>query len=96
MKTIGHESRLSRRKFLSSGTVGFSAGVHSFSRRAEAAVGSVRVPDKLAVLTFDDAVKSHRVMVAPFTDRLGLRSHFLRHSSMDSGSHEFHELAGCQ
>jgi len=30
------------------------------------------VPDKLVVLTFDDAVKSHRTLVAPLLKELGL------------------------
>src|SRR5207248_4019666 len=76
MKTIDRESKLSRRNFLWSGTVGLSAGAHSFSQEAGAAVQSVQVPDKLAVLTFDDAVKSHRVMVAPLLRDLGFGATF--------------------
>jgi len=76
MKPKGHVSRLSRRNFLWSGTVGFSTGAHSLAQGAGAAVGSVQVPDKLVVLTFDDAVKSHRVMVAPLLKDLGFGATF--------------------
>src|SRR5882762_6392399 len=76
MKPKGHVSRLSRRNFLWSGTVGFSTGAHSLAQGAGAAVGSVQVPDKLVVLTFDDAVKSHHVMVAPLLKDLGFGATF--------------------
>src|SRR2546423_2698616 len=76
MKTTSHQSTLSRRNFLWSGTVGFSAAAPLFGRGAGAAVGSVQVPDKLAVLTFDVAGKSHRVMVAPLLKDLGFGATF--------------------
>src|SRR5438093_5351347 len=34
------------------------------------------VPDKLVVLTFDDAVKSHRTFVAPLLKELGFQATF--------------------
>src|SRR5689334_24928619 len=34
------------------------------------------IPDKLVVLTFDDAVKSHRTFVAPLLKELGFRATF--------------------
>jgi len=76
MKTAGHVSRLSRRNFLWSGTVGFSTGPHALAGGVGAAVRSVQVPDKLVVLTFDDAVKSHRVIVAPLLKDLGFGATF--------------------
>ncbi|MGH9674186.1 MAG: polysaccharide deacetylase family protein, partial [Bryobacteraceae bacterium] len=39
-------------------------------------VAASRAPDKTIVLTFDDAVKSHRTFVAPFLQELGLRASF--------------------
>src|SRR5262249_40995341 len=42
------------------------------------------VPDKLVVLTFDDAVKSHRTFVAPLLKELGFgATFFLTHKWMD-------------
>ena len=42
------------------------------------------VPDKLVVLTFDDAVKSHRTLVAPFLKELGFgATFFVTHKWMD-------------
>jgi peptidoglycan/xylan/chitin deacetylase (PgdA/CDA1 family) len=42
------------------------------------------VPDKLVVLTFDDAVKSHRTFVAPLLEKLGFgASFFVTHRWMD-------------
>src|SRR5262245_56908173 len=42
------------------------------------------VPDKLVVLTFDDAVKSHRTFVAPLLKELGLgATFFVTHRWMD-------------
>jgi len=37
---------------------------------------SVPIPDKTVVLTFDDAVKSHRTFVAPLLKELGFRASF--------------------
>src|ERR1043166_4289045 len=43
-----------------------------------------KIPDKLVVLTFDDAVKSHRTFVAPFLKELGLgATFFVTHKWMD-------------
>src|SRR5207249_4149664 len=42
------------------------------------------VPDKLVVLTFDDAVKSHRTLVAPLLKELGFgATFFVTHKWMD-------------
>src|ERR1051325_9802613 len=42
------------------------------------------VPDKLVVLTFDDAVKSHRTFVAPLLKELGFgATFFVTHKWMD-------------
>src|SRR6476646_6631588 len=42
------------------------------------------VPDRLVVLTFDDAVKSHRTFVAPLLAKLGFgASFFVTHRWMD-------------
>src|SRR5262245_5728587 len=42
------------------------------------------IPDKLVVLTFDDAVKSHRTFVAPLLKELGFNAtFFVTHKWMD-------------
>ena len=42
------------------------------------------IPDKLVVLTFDDAVKSHRTFVAPLLKELGFgATFFVTHKWMD-------------
>src|SRR5204862_8266893 len=42
------------------------------------------IPEKLVVLTFDDAVKSHRTFVAPLLKELGLgATFFVTHKWMD-------------
>jgi len=43
---------------------------------ASSSILPVSVPDKLVVLTFDDAVKSHRVFVAPMLKELGFGATF--------------------
>src|ERR1044071_919862 len=40
------------------------------------AFGPPRVPEKVVVLTFDDAVKSHRTFVAPLLKELGFGATF--------------------
>ena len=59
------------------------------------------VPDKLVVLTFDDAVKTQRAFVAPFLKELGFRaSFFVTHRWMNDTAHfmtweeiaEIHEM----
>jgi len=53
-----------------------------------AAYASVKVPDKLVVLTLDDAVKSHRTFVAPFLRDLGFRAtFFVSHRWMEDREH---------
>src|SRR5216110_2146991 len=43
-----------------------------------------QIPDKLVVLTFDDAVKSHRTFVAPLLKELGFgATFFVTHKWMD-------------
>jgi len=45
------------------------------------------IPEKLVVLTFDDAVKSHRTFVAPFLKELGLgATFFVTHKWMDDAT----------
>src|SRR5207248_8861832 len=45
---------------------------------------AVRIPDKLVVLTFDDAVKSHRTFVAPLLKELGFgATFFVTHKWME-------------
>lgn len=46
------------------------------SAAAAAAVSIPEIPDKTVVLTFDDAVKSHRTFVAPLLKELGFRASF--------------------
>jgi hypothetical protein len=46
------------------------------------------IPDKTVVLTFDDAVKSHRTFVAPLLKGLGLRAtFFVTHRWMNDQEH---------
>ncbi|MCC6389826.1 MAG: polysaccharide deacetylase family protein, partial [Bryobacterales bacterium] len=53
-----------------------------------AAYASAKVPDKLVVLTLDDAVKSHRTFVAPFLQDLGFRAtFFVSHRWMEDREH---------
>jgi len=43
-----------------------------------------KIPDKLIVLTFDDAVKSHRTFVAPLLKELGFgATFFITHKWME-------------
>jgi peptidoglycan/xylan/chitin deacetylase (PgdA/CDA1 family) len=47
-----------------------------------------KIPDKLVVLTFDDAVKSHRTVVAPLLKDLGFgATFFVTHAWMDDKEH---------
>jgi peptidoglycan/xylan/chitin deacetylase (PgdA/CDA1 family) len=49
---------------------------------------SRRIPDKLVILTLDDAVKSHRTFVAPLLKELGFRAtFFVTHRWMDDTEH---------
>jgi peptidoglycan/xylan/chitin deacetylase (PgdA/CDA1 family) len=53
-----------------------------------AACAAAKVPDKLVVLTLDDAVKSHRTFVAPFLKELGFRAtFFVSHRWMEDREH---------
>lgn len=71
---------LSRQGWL--GTL-FTAAL-SFCLQASAAPHSQPVPDKLVVLTFDDAVKSHRTVVAPLLKEFGFNAtFFVTHKWMD-------------
>jgi peptidoglycan/xylan/chitin deacetylase (PgdA/CDA1 family) len=46
------------------------------------------IPDKVVVLTFDDAVKSHRTFVAPLLEDLGFRAtFFVTHKWMNDPEH---------
>jgi len=68
--------RLNRRKLVRA-AAGIALGAH-----APAAAGPA-VPDRLVVLTFDDAVKSHRTFVAPMLKELGFgASFFITHNWM--------------
>src|SRR5262245_45119360 len=61
-----------RRRFLEN-CLGGVAGLHFQNSVASAASP---VPDKLIVLTFDDAVKSHLTFVAPILKELGFGATF--------------------
>jgi peptidoglycan-N-acetylglucosamine deacetylase len=50
-------------------------GCHT-AQHASTARGTARVPDKLVVLTFDDAVRSHYTTVAPLLERYGFGATF--------------------
>jgi peptidoglycan/xylan/chitin deacetylase (PgdA/CDA1 family) len=73
---------LSRREFLygvagGSALAGaLSASVANGASHLTSPADPVAVPDKLVVLTFDDAVKSHWTFVAPFLKGLGFRATF--------------------
>ena len=74
---------VNRREFLKQSTAGLaSLGILAatpFNLAAADAVGSqpAAVPDKLVVLTFDDAVKSHLAFVAPLLKELGFGATFI-------------------
>jgi peptidoglycan/xylan/chitin deacetylase (PgdA/CDA1 family) len=58
--------------------------------QAGAAVGlhAAGIPEKLVVLTFDDAVKSHRTFVAPLLKQLGFgATFFVTHRWMEDAEH---------
>jgi peptidoglycan/xylan/chitin deacetylase (PgdA/CDA1 family) len=64
---------------------------------AQPARAAVAVPDKLAVLTFDDAVKSHRTFAAPLLHELGFgATFFITHRWMEDAEHflTWEEIAG--
>jgi peptidoglycan/xylan/chitin deacetylase (PgdA/CDA1 family) len=70
---MSHMVHLSRRTFLAVST---------------AAAAPTRPPDKVAVLTFDDAVKSHRAFVAPLLKDLGFQAtFFVSHGFMNIVEH---------
>lgn len=74
--------RLSRRAFIqeSPGTVAamtaLAAGGAKLAAGRPASAATAAIPDKLVVLTFDDAVKSQRTFVAPVLKELGFRATF--------------------
>jgi len=71
----GHGTRVLRRALLRAGTAAFLAA-------------PARIPDKHVILTFDDAVKSHRTFVAPFLRDLGLSAtFFVTHAWMPDSEH---------
>lgn len=51
-------------------------GRRTFLKSSALALAAVRIPAKTVVLTFDDAVKSHRTFVAPLLKELGFRATF--------------------
>jgi peptidoglycan/xylan/chitin deacetylase (PgdA/CDA1 family) len=70
---MSHMAHLSRRSFLAAST---------------AIAAPTRPPDKVAVLTFDDAVKSHRTFVAPLLKEHGFRAtFFVSHGFMNLVEH---------
>ena len=74
------KSKLNRREFLQRNVTAVAA--LELSRRLARAETStpapsiLPIPDKTVVLTFDDAVKSHRTFVAPVLKELGFRATF--------------------
>lgn len=75
----------------------------AFNRRQFGAMlaAARAIPEKTVVLTFDDAVKSHRTIVGPLLKRLGFRAtFFITHRWMDDAQHslswqdvaELHEM----
>jgi peptidoglycan/xylan/chitin deacetylase (PgdA/CDA1 family) len=66
------------------GWQGFAAALFVFGRLIAFGAVAQPVPDKLVVLTFDDAVKSHRTFVAPLLKELGFgATFFVTHKWMD-------------
>ena len=59
------------------------AAMFLLSRLSALGAPAQAIPDKLVVLTFDDAVKSHRTFVAPLLKELGFGAHVLRHAQVD-------------
>jgi peptidoglycan/xylan/chitin deacetylase (PgdA/CDA1 family) len=55
--------------------VGFARGLAQ-GQTSPLALPGVPIPDKTVVLTFDDAVKSHRTLVGPLLKELGFRATF--------------------
>ena len=67
----------------------------SFLAAALAAVPRVRIPPKTVVLTLDDAVKSHRVFVAPLLKDLKFQAtFFVTHRWMDDGDSRLQLFSG--
>ena len=53
-----------------------------------AAAAASPIPEKTVVLTFDDAVKSHRTIVGPLLKKLGFHAtFFITHKWMDAPDH---------
>src|SRR5436190_1417405 len=62
----------------------FGVAILAFCRLIAFGAPPRAVPDKLVVLTFDDAVKSHRTFVAPLLKDLGFgATFFVTHKWMD-------------
>ena len=84
-------NKTSRRDFLKTGAVAIAvAGAIPESRTAlckpgQLIGGGLPVPEKVVVLTFDDAVKSQRTVVAPLLKELGFgATFFISHAWMTS------------
>src|SRR5581483_6325827 len=61
---------------------------HGAGALATAGFAQTPVPDKLVVLTFDDAVKTHRTVVAPLLKDLGFNAtFFVTHQWMNDPEH---------
>jgi len=91
---MSRKQRLSRRDFLQQSATGLAA--LDLARGSELdQVESVPdptpiqpIPDKVVVLSFDDAVKSHRTFVAPLLKELGFRAtFFVTHRWMNDHEH---------
>src|SRR5437016_2274796 len=78
---------ISRREFiLASGALWASASARGMDQAHGG--GRIKPPDKTVVLTFDDAVKSHRNFVAPLLKELGLdATFFITQHWMDDSEH---------
>src|SRR6266404_7601213 len=91
-----NRKRASRRDFLKTGTgaMAVAAGVTE-SGTALCNPGQVigeglPAPEKVVVLTFDDAVKSHRTVVAPLLKELGFgATYFISHAWMTTDPKNF-------
>ena len=82
-------NKANRRDFLKTGAVAVAGGItgsrSALDQPGQFIGGGLPVPEKVVVLTFDDAVKSHRTVVAPLLKELGFgATFFISHAWMTS------------
>ena len=90
---MSHENRIGRRRFIQTSATGVAA-ISALTAADILSTGSnlslvqpASIPDRLVVLTFDDAVKSHRTVVAPLLKELGFgATFFVTHRWMEDAA----------